>query len=501
MASLLLGPKSGPLHDTTAAYTFSFLEKDAIDRLAEVSKRDRKFIKTEYPKYDRAAPKYKPLTPLQKLELEFIKFQDRPVWQRIGIVVVCTVFSPVIFAYHSPKLVDKFYVSIIVPCAQSVARNVEAAAMKVYTYALAPLGRFTRDYVLVPSARAIRKIATLTYDRVLVPLAKTIQEAAEFIFVTFPNYLYQSVLLPSARAIREIAILTYNHVLAPLGRTISDIAQFVFVTFPTHLYQSVLKPVVLGVWNHLIVPVTDWIWNSIAIPVATQIRKLATFLFDQVVVPVAKVIRAILKGICVTLPSKIYAHILAPTGRTIGRALHFTYEKILTPIGQAIQRIASIVFNQFVLVILKGVCVTFPTKIYAHILAPTGRAIGRAFKFTYEKILTPIGQVIQKVASTIFNRFVLVILKGVCVTFPAKIYAHILAPIGRSIKAALDITYEKVLTPIGQTIQQIASTIFNQIAQAIRLGGEILYTNVIVPVTTLIVSLPSIVERIFSRDR
>ncbi|MDF2550525.1 MAG: hypothetical protein K0S07_1592, partial [Chlamydiales bacterium] len=60
---------------------------------------------------------------------------------------------------------------------------------------------------------------------------------------------------------------------------------------------------------------------------------------------------------------KIYQHLLAPIGRAIGTALKFTFVTLPKTIWKGISYAAD--------------------KIYQHLLAPIGRAIGTALKFTF----------------------------------------------------------------------------------------------------------------------
>ncbi len=420
MASRLLGPHSTPLHDDVAAYAFSYLDKEDRKNLACVNKRNREFITTKYPKYDRTAPKYKELTTLQKLELEFIKFQDRPVWERVCIVALCVLLSPAILAYHSPSLLEKFYIAVIDPCARSLASHLEAIAITIYDYALTPLGHFTYDYVLVPFAQAVRKIAVVTYDYVLTPLGNAIYEIAKFIFVTFPTHLYESVLHPLASKTWDILILANEHILTPLARAVQSLFTGGLVRLLHALYTNVLEPTGRVLWEGL------------------------NLLYDHLLVPLANFVSVIAQGVFITFPTKAWNHVIGP-------AMDWTLDWIVVPLATKAWEAMTLLFHHVVVpiaellgVILEGVCITFPSKIYVHILSPIGGAIGRLLIVTYEVILTPLGQMIQKVALAIFN---------------------------------------ELLIPMGYGIQ---------------FGAEILYTNVLSPVGMLIMSLPSLVGYAFS---
>jgi hypothetical protein len=427
MASLLLGPHSAPLHDDVAAYTFSFLGKEDLRNLACTSRRNQRFIKEKYPKYTQDAPKYKELTQLQKLQLEFIKFQDRPVWQRAAIVAVCVLFSPLILAYHSPKLIERFSVTVLAPLGKAVWNAAEAIAAKVYKSLLAPFGR------------GLRKVALLTYDYVLTPVGRAIYEVAKFVLVTVPKAVYRSVLKPFGRGVVRLSELTYDHVLLPLARKARS------------LFRGGLLPLLRSCYR-------------------------------RVLVPLAEVIKVVAEAVFVTFPSKVWQHVLFPV-------LKWTFERVLAPVGRAIFDTIRFVYRRVMVplvnvirVVAKGVFVTFPSKVWQHVLFPV-------VKWTFEKILVPVGKVLK------------VVLTGLCVTFPYKIYVHLLAPIGRAIATISQWTYDLVLTPVGKAIQSLAILFFQQVliptAAAIQFGATVLYENILIPTGMIIFSFSELIQRLF----
>lgn len=378
MASRLLGVHSTPLHDDVAAYAFSFLAKEDRKNLASVNKRNREFIQTKYPKYDRTVPKYKELTTLQKLELEFIKFQDRPVWERVCIVALCVVLSPAILIYHSPTLLKKFCITVIDPCARIIGTHLEAAAIKIYNKVLAPLGECAYDYALVPFANALRKIAIVTYDYLLTPLGNAIYEVAKFIFVTFPIHLYQWVLDPLARGVYHLFMLTDEYILTPLARVIESVFTGGVVRMLCALYTHVLEPAGRALGECL---------NS---------------LYDRLLLPLANVISVVAEGLFVTFPTKVWNHVIDP-------AINLTLDYVIIPLATKTWEALTLLFH--------------------YVLSPVGQAIGRFFSFSYEVILTPMGQLIQKVASAIFNE--LIVPLAYRIQLGAEIlYTAVLAPLG-----------------------------------------------------------------------
>jgi len=429
MTVCLSGQYLSGLNRDAAGCVVYFLGPKDRRAFEETSKLNRKFIKEEYPKYEKDLAKRKELTPFQKLELEFIKFQDRPVWQRASIVALCLVGSPAILTYHSPKLLRSFYISVIKPCSKAIKNVAETLAIKTYNHVLAPLGRFTHDYVLAPLGKAIRKVAIFTYDYAIYPVCKAIYRIAKFTFVTCPVHFYRSVCLPLARGAQRVCTLVNNHVLTPLVQKIKSVFQGGLVRLLRALYTYVLVPAARAAFDGL------------------------TFVYDRALVPVAKVIRVLAKGLFITFPKKVWQHVIAPP-------LRWTWNTILVPVGNQAWKVMTFLFQNVVIpmakilrVVLKGVCITFPYKIYVHLLTPIGRAVQFICRFTYDVILTPIGRAIQSVASAIFNHLIVPLSNAI--KFGANVlHGYVIVPVSSGMKLGATILYESVLAPSRMLIHR-----------------------------------------------
>ncbi len=238
-------------------------DQKALASLMQTSKGAKQFIKNELPKHSRLTRErylgrmWDDLTPLQKLELEFLKFNDRPVWQRVAIVGLCLICSPLILIYHSPKIAKQLYASIIRPLGQKILESTG----KVFNRLVLPAARFT-------------------YQHLLLPLLETIEEIATAIFVAIPKALYKQVLKPIAIGSRNVAVWSYENIALPIGRVVSTVAKGVFIKFPLKIYTHILVPV-----GEQIGKGCNFAYSQILSPIGNGIHRFAMLFFKQVLVP------------------------------------------------------------------------------------------------------------------------------------------------------------------------------------------------------------------------
>jgi hypothetical protein len=122
---------------------------------------------------------------VRRLELEFIKFQDRPLWLKVALFIVS---SPAVLFY----------------CAKKVAK-------KCYRLVIRPIIRAT--------------------DRFLYRMRRKAEKIAYAVFVTFPLKIYQKILTPIGHGLLRGAKFTYSKVLTPIGRVVDAIVRTVIDLF------------------------------------------------------------------------------------------------------------------------------------------------------------------------------------------------------------------------------------------------------------------------------
>lgn len=337
------------------------------------------------------------LTSLEKLQLQFIKFNDRPAWQRIIIVAGLVLISPVILLYHSPKIIKATYENVVTPIAQSLFKNI-----------LYPVGRLTYNYILTPVAKATKAIAKALlitmpkalYEHVLVPGAKIISTVA--------NFVYQRIMTPIGQGVRTI----YRYTLEPIGIAIKKIITLFFDTI-NFLYTSVSKYFGGGLKRLVI-----FLCQRVIFPI---IR----FTFQQIVVPIFNVLHAVAKVLCFTIPSKICTSLIVPI-----------FEKAIIP------------FVNLMGTILKGVCVTFPLKVLNSIVLPIIRGVANAVSFIYQTVISPIVQCIQFLGRFTYSNVLSPIgnlIKGIA----SLIINQLIIPAGQAFALGMHLLYQSVLVPTG----------------------------------------------------
>ncbi len=361
--------------DVLQAYVLDHLSQQDLGQVTLVSRQAKDFVRLRHrelsllrdPGHLGHVKSYQQLTLAQKLELEFIRFNDRPLWHKALIVAGTILFSPLILIYHSPKIWNWVATRFLTPFCNKLIQMTQLLYEKV----IRPTGEFILQNILHPMIQTI--------DSVLVRLLE-IGESAVRVLYRYGEWFCLKVAIPFIQwAHTHIWVPLKEAILIPAARIINRLLFFVFTTLPENLYFHVILP-----------------------------------LNEKVITPTVKVGKVVLKGVCVTFPTKIYAHILTPIGQGLKGVGKFVYNEFLTPIGQIIQKVALFVLNRLLLpiwvplanigkTILKGVCITLPIQIYEHILTPLGQVVQKVALFVQNRIMIPIGEVLQAVPN-LFRR-------------------------------------------------------------------------------------------------
>ncbi len=351
---------------------FSQLSDTDRLRLKCVSRSLKDDIEIEYPKH------MAKLTTARRIELGWMKFQDRPLYQKVGLVALCIIFSPVIALYHS-KDIMRWILTLYTPrMRQLVQRICKTAAELVRTSADWCLDKILRiskslfDNIAVPLARAIKCTAQFSYDQILTPAATAIKGLFTRIVIPTCRAILTHIVVPACR-------LSINHVIVPLARfAIKNVAVPVcrqLVRITTWTYGTIATRIVVPACrfsiDHIIVPLARFALKNVVIPACRQLVRIIRWTYSTIAVPVARMVHAIAKGLLITLPQKVY-------------------QFILTPIGHLISRISTLALTH----ILKPV--------YHHVLTPIGRCIHLAGRITHERVLTPLAILTQSLARVVF---------------------------------------------------------------------------------------------------
>lgn len=337
------------------------------------------------------------LSPLQKLELQFIRFNDRPRWQRIIIVAGLILVSPVICLYHSPKMIKAVYLNVLTP----VAQKISSVALWIYTKILKPIGLAADTHLLQPTIKIIKQVAhavfvtmpNLALKYVLKPLYDTISAVASFV--------ERTILTPLVDGTVKTCQFIHTRVLTPIGESIKKIAQLSFNALSS-LYKTVskyfgggLKRLAIFTFHRIIVPLARFTWNWILCPTGRVLYAVAKFfcftvlpkiidymivpLFNRVILPFLRIVRVILKGICVTFPLKIYNSIFLPVALKIASIVNNLlvqpFRRLMSLVGsfvvQKVKEVASLIF-QSLIIPAKNMLTLSGYFIYNQILMPTG---------------------------------------------------------------------------------------------------------------------------------
>ena len=348
------------LKDVIQHHIYNHLELEDLLNLREVSKQHLTTVTSYKPHYDLK----------RKIDRAANRFMDRPLWQQVAIVALVVIFSPVILVVKGPHIYRKY-------CHE----RLKSALVYIEERALRPSARFINEEILT-------RVASL----------------AKAVFVTLPSKIYAHVLKPG-----------YDHILVPGAELVRAVAKAIFVTLPRLTYTHVLRPSAVFTYRYVLRPSAVFSYNKVLKPSAVfsythVLRPSAIFTYQKVLTPGAKLVRIAAKALFVTLPSKIYAHVLRPG-----------YDHILAPVATVAYALAVAVF------------VTMPSKVYNGVLAPAGR-------FTYDVVLAPAGKLISEVAYQLFYNL------------PVELYSNVAVPVAAVMMS--------VLTPLAQLVQSVAYEVF-----------------------------------------
>lgn len=488
---------------------FQYLDLEALKNLRSTCKSFKENIDS---KSISLKLQFKPRNTSEKIESFFLQWENRPLWQKGGLIITSIFTAPFVGIYHSPKLISKGW-RLLKPKSGKVLRhllitaaNLELKARKnsrktsrfIQAKVIKPIYEkcsivkvFTHDKMWMPVVNFTKKIAKavfinlpkkinqgiikpvcfkavdisktiykecilpsakFTYTKVLTPVGQGIQKAARAAFITLPKKSYEYILKPTGNRIKKLAILTNTHILTPLANKVVYISKQFFIEFPKFVFKTVIKPrkEKIQVW-------VRWSFDTVIFP----LMKLA---YNDVLTPLAKAVKFLVKGIFTTLK-----YILKKTGSGLWKGIRLLNRFVLTPFCKIIYQIG------------KGLLVTLPVKIYRHVLKRLGQKFVNTVIILNDYVLTPLLKIIYQIG------------KGLLVTLPKKIYKHVLNPIGTTISFTSRQIYKYVLTPVGQTIATISKLIFVQATSFGVLVGKVTVNTVIKPGVALVSTVASFV--------
>jgi hypothetical protein len=356
MSNSTTGPAFNLAHklfipDPVQSYIFDYLEKHELSSIKHTSRGGKYFIEHQQPHLSLSYRKlgtlktYQNLSPLQKLQLEFYKFNDRPIQQRILIVIVCFFLFPVILLWNSPKIIKFLTKAIILPYFME----------PLVKYIVIPLYRFSHDYIYVPVfvtlPEIIVEIAQLINRNFILPVFHQIRRAVNFIFnkiirpvclfsyhygVTVPSQNYLKLRQKYGGTLKQRARQLWNHTILPLLRVLwitfarpigiirNKLRYFLFISVPSFLNKYLVKPglYLLGkVWKYVLRPIVSVIYVA----------------WKQMIRPALRWLYVVLYGICVVFTGKIIQQFI------VTPALYL-YSSIITPITSAVANIFTLVY-------------------------------------------------------------------------------------------------------------------------------------------------------------
>lgn len=407
-------------------------------------------------------------------ELAFMKFQDRPVWQRVGLIGLTLVLSPAIFVYNLPKIGKGGLKRVIKPLIQwtcnKLIKSAEFVARCVKNFFVA-----LYNGIIKPFYNITVTILKFTYEKILQPTGKALIDtikAVDHLIRKICTFINDKAIVPTTNLAKRIAHWTNENIVQPTVNAIKEVARALFITLPKKTWEHVIKPSGIAIGK-----VVKAIFQEIVIPVARSIGKAIKWCYDKILTPLMNLAKEVFKAVFITFPSKVFEHIVIPVAEKVWAGVKFTYNWILSPIGRAIKTIA------------KGIFVTIPTKVWNHILYPVLEATWKGIKFTYNYILTPVA------------RFVIKIAKGVLITIPSKVFEHVLKPTGEFTWKVITLAYDCVVYPIlraiGETVKFLFTVVipafFNHtvvpIAQTVSFTASLLFNQVFVPLAKAVAEL------------
>ena len=323
---------------------FSYLtKKNDLLGLKRVDKTFKNDIEIEYPKYKAK------LDAARRIELGWMKFKDRPLWQQVGLVSLCIIFSPVILTYYSPDII-RWASRRFTPRLKAMAQAVAKAALNVLKRVgkkLDIMARWSYQHVLTPAGHAIQWIARKSFETL--------------------SWVYRHVLTPLGKGINRVAHLCYDWVLTPLGRALEFFFERIFVPVCRFTCTHIAAPLARLTWRA--VKATFRGLQKVLTPVAKGLFRTIRWTYQNIGIPAVRIVRAIAKGLLITLPKKVYQYVLTPIGHALHRISRFVYNYVLTPLGKVLE------------------------FLYRQALVPIGHCLQLAGRVLYHHVLTPFSMV------------------------------------------------------------------------------------------------------------
>lgn len=362
-------PRVTAAPDVLQAYICDHLDKRSLANLKQITTGAKFFVEKKHrklsiyrdPKHLGRIRTYEDLSALQKLQLEFIKFYDRPKYQRCLIVVGCVLLSPVILVWHSPKMVKAgfnyiIYPYFILPCfkalfyigdkiityiIQPAIESIVWLCKSFNTYIIRPvlngtvcLCKLINSYIIQPAIKAISCFCNAVNVHIIQPgIAQSIK---------IKDCIYETILIPIAVAIKWIGNAIWNcttYCVNCVGAAIGWIGDnIVSPVFHKVVYPYILVPIgkiIKFVLRTIFISIPCFVWKYFFYPICKGIQ----WIFVRCVFPTCKWIYVILKGICVGFATKVfspvlsgaYNYILAPMGRCVSNLCNLSVEYVIKP--------------------------------------------------------------------------------------------------------------------------------------------------------------------------
>lgn len=416
------------------AYILDFTEREDIVNFKLVSKDTYYFVLHKHEKLSRrrrllkTLKSYHDLEPIQKLKIEFMKFNDRPIHHRIGIGIGCIILSPVIMLYITPGIIKIIYKKIVKPILKFIWKLI-----KKFFKGVGLTIEWIYNNILVPIGNAIKKISKWIWNKIVVPIANAIGKSCKWV--------WNNILIPITNAIIKTCKWIWNSILVPIGNGIKYVCMWINKNIIRRgirvgkgmgnwILENIIKrgirvckAICNWIYDYILAPIgrgVKWFYNEAIVPAFKYIKRQIIlfyneFIYPYILVPIGKTIKFIFKAIRFILKVIFYWILWKFIIVNIYKAIKWTFNKVLIPVGK------------WIYVVLNGICVEFALK---KIVIPVCKA-------TYYGIIKPVGNAIHVGASFVGN--------------------NIIVPIAQFIKICANTVYSLCIRPIGLLIQSIGN--------------------------------------------
>jgi hypothetical protein len=512
----------GNLPNVLAGSISSFLSVNDHEALRLLNKNGKRIIEEIIPLLPNLWKDYDTLNPLHRTpnylsrryevvrlkkqyELAFIKFMGRPLYQRIGLVVLTIVLSPAILVYNSPKLGRRGFKHILKPLV--------SGSITLFRKVVEKICHFVKQFFIILYSSLVKPVVKFSatvirfgYNKILAPTGSAIRNLAKFIAdfgKRLCSYLNQKIVTPTTTFIRQVADYTNEKIIAPLTQIIKTVVHAVLIDLPRDIYYYVLKPAAEGlqfIGREIIKPsliavregvkytyyrgikplallisnIVKSVFKHVVEPIARKIWQGIKLINEYVLTPIMRLVKAIAKGIFITIPKKIIEHAIVPLLKGIGKGVLFTYNKILTPLMKLVKIFA------------KGFFYTIPKKVWMNVVKPLLNYAWSAIRLAYNTIVAPVLQLVCKIATEIF------------ITLPKMVYNHVLTPIGHGISFCASLLNEYIFKPSAQAIALVAKMVFIELPLVVKDMVLEPGLKVCIEIKNIaVVIITTVVERIF----